>query len=237
MNNLRCLVIDDEPLAIDIIENYLARLENIEATRCENAIEALKLMRDASFDIIFLDIEMPLLTGLDFLKSLANPPAIIITTAYRDYAVEGFDFEVVDFLLKPISFARFMKGFERAVKTLKATGAGESSKKEDFLFLKVDKSHIKILVDDILFVESVKDYVRLKAKENEWISYQSLTAITEALPADKFLRIHRSFTIALNKVGRIKGNYVEIAGELIPISREQKAMAVKRIMNENAGLK
>jgi two-component system LytT family response regulator len=107
----------------------------------------------------------------------------------------------------------------------------ESSKKEDFLFLKVDKSHIKILVDDIFFVESVTDYVRLKSKENEWISYQSLTAITEALPADRFLRIHRSFTIALNKVSRIKGNCVEIAGELIPISREQKAMVVKRIMN------
>lgn len=236
MNNLRCLVIDDEPLAIDIIENYLARLQNIDVARCENAIDALKLMRDASFDIIFLDIEMPLLTGLDFLKNLTNPPAIIITTAYRDYAVESFDFEVIDFLLKPISFARFMKGFERAVKTLKPAHTSESSKKEEFLFLKVDKSHIKILVDDILFVESVKDYIRLKAKDNEWISYQSLSAITEALPADKFLRIHRSFTIALNKVNRIKGNSVEIAGELIPISREQKAMVVKKIMNEDGGL-
>ena len=231
MNNLRCLVIDDEPLAIDIIENYLARLENIHVTRCENAIEALRVMRDASFDIIFLDIEMPLLTGLDFLKSLVNPPAIIITTAYRDYAVEGFDFEVVDFLLKPISFARFMKGFERAVKHRKVT-TSETSKQEEFLFLKVDKSHVKILADEILFVESIKDYIRVKTKEKEWISYQSLTAITEALPADKFLRIHRSFTIALNKVTRIKGNNVEIAGTLIPISREQKAMVIKRIMNE-----
>jgi len=237
MNQLRCLVIDDEPLAIDIIENYLARLENIEVTRCENAIEALKLIRNTNFDIIFLDIEMPLLNGLDFLKSLVNPPAIIITTAYRDYAVEGFDFEVIDFLLKPISFARFMKGFERAVKSRKLASAGEAPRKEEFLFLKVDNSHIRILVDDILFIESVKDYVRLKTTENEWISYQSLTAITEALPAEKFLRIHRSFTIAVGKVTRIKGNYVEIAGESIPISRDQKAMAVKRIMNEGAGLK
>jgi DNA-binding LytR/AlgR family response regulator len=236
MNNLRCLVIDDEPLAIDIIENYLARLENISVTRCENAIEALKVMRENSFDIIFLDIEMPVLTGLDFLKTVIDPPAVIITTAYRDYAVESFDFEVIDFLLKPISFARFMKAFERALKNRKAT-TGYTSTQDEYFFLKVDKSHIKILVDDILFVESVKDYVRLKTKENEWISYQSLTSITEALPADRFLRIHRSFTIAIRKVEKITGNYVQIAGESIPISREQKSMAVKRIMNENAGLK
>jgi DNA-binding LytR/AlgR family response regulator len=237
MNDLRCLVIDDEPLAIDIIENYLQRLENVSVLRCENAIEALKMIRDTSFDIIFLDIEMPLLTGLDFLKSLVNPPAIIITTAYRDYAVEGFDFEVVDFLLKPISFARFMKGFERAVKSRKPGSETELLRKDDYIFLKVDKSQIKILVNDILFIESVKDYIRLKTATNEWVSYQSLTSVTEALPKDKFLRIHRSFTIAINKVMRIKGNYVEIAGESIPISREQKAQVIKTIMNENARLK
>lgn len=237
MHDLKCLVIDDEPLAIDIIENYLARLENIKVTRCENAIEALKIMRDHSFDVIFLDIEMPVLTGLEFLRSVVNPPAIIITTAYRDYAVESFDFEVVDFLLKPISFVRFMKGFERAIKNRRTSAINNAAIREEYFFLKVDKSHVKILIDEILFVESVKDYVRLKTKAHTWVSYQSLTSITDALPADRFLRIHRSFTIAIKKVERIKGSYVEIAGESIPISRDQKAIAVKRIMNENTGLK
>lgn len=237
MNNLRCLVVDDEPLAIDIIENYLSRLDNISMTRCENAIDALKIMRDNDFDIIFLDIEMPVLTGLDFLKSLINPPAVIITTAYRDYAVESFDFEVVDFLLKPISFARFMKAFERALKNRKTSALSTPVSKEEFFFLKVDKSHVKILVDDILYIESVKDYVRLKTKDNEWVSYQSLTSITEGLPADRFLRIHRSFTIAIMKVEKITGSHVQIAGESIPISREQKATAIRKIMNENTGLK
>ncbi len=236
MNKLRCLVIDDEPLAIDIIETYLNRLENILTTRTENAIDALKLLRDAEFDIIFLDIEMPLLNGLDFLKNLTNPPAVIITTAYRDYAVEGFEYEVVDFLLKPISFQRFIKAFERAVKSANSNQLTSAAAKDQFLFLKSDKSHVRVLVNDILFVESVKDYVKVKTRDKEWITYQTLTSITEALPADQFLRIHRSFTIAIKKVGRIKGHFVEIDGHDIPVSREQRAMVMRRIMDGNASL-
>lgn len=114
--NIRCLIVDDEPLAIDVLENYLQRLDNVESHRCENGIEALQLLQREKFDLIFLDIEMPMLTGLEFLKAVKDPPAIIITTAYRDYAVEGYEFEVLDYLVKPISFPRFMKAFERAMK-------------------------------------------------------------------------------------------------------------------------
>ena len=112
----KCLVVDDEPLAIDVIENYLQRLDNVETRRCENAIDALRLLKDEAFDLVFLDIEMPLLTGFDLLGTIKNPPPVIITTAYRDYAVESFEFEVLDYLVKPISFPRFMKAFERAMK-------------------------------------------------------------------------------------------------------------------------
>ncbi len=234
MKQVRCLIVDDEPLAIDIIENYLARVDDTVVTRCENAVEALKLLRENIFDIIFLDIEMPLLTGLEFLKSVKDPPAIIITTAYRDYAVESFEFEVVDFLLKPISFARFMKGFERALKATR--NVGDAPPSEQSLFIRSDRSHIKVNAGEILYIESMKDYVKVKTIDREYVTYQSLTAISEALPEDKFLRIHRSYTIAIHKVSRIKGGFVEIGGESIPISRELRAAVIKRIMTENEGL-
>src|SRR5664279_170431 len=118
MKHFKCLVVDDEPLAIDVIENYLQRLDNVETRHCENAIDALRLLKEEPFDLLFLDIDMPLLTGLDLLKAARNPPPVIITTAHRDYAVEGFEFEVLDYLVKPISFPRFMKAFERALKSV-----------------------------------------------------------------------------------------------------------------------
>lgn len=220
VNNARCLIIDDEPLAIDVIENYLQRLNITQIHRCENGIDAFQLLQQQAFDLIFLDIEMPLLTGLDLLKSLKDPPNVIITTAYRDYAVEGFEFEVLDYLVKPISFPRFIKAMERAFK---------NTRPEDFLFLKVDRKFVKIDIDDILYIESLKDYIRVKTKQDAWVSYQTLTSITDKLPKEKFIRIHRSFTIAIDKVTSIDGSFVEIDGQQIPISREQKQEVMKRI--------
>jgi DNA-binding LytR/AlgR family response regulator len=232
LKNFRCLIVDDEPLAIDVIENYLQRLDNTTIRRCENAVDAFRLFKNEQFDLIFLDIEMPLLTGLDFLKAIKNPPAIIITTAYRDYAVEGFELEVVDYLVKPISFPRFMKAFERAIKYGPHAEQSQETRMADgneYLFLKVDRKLIKVLVKDILYIESLKDYIRVKTRSNTWISYQSLTSITEKLPAEKFMRIHRSFTIAIDKVNLIENNCVEIDGKLIPISRELRQEVLKKI--------
>ena len=231
VKHFKCLVVDDEPLAIDVIENYLQRLDNVETRRCENAIDALRLLKDEAFDLIFLDIEMPLLTGLDLLGTIKNPPPVIITTAYRDYAVEGFEFEVLDYLVKPISFPRFMKAFERAMKYTAAEKTIENNvpDENEYLFLKVDRKFVKIMISDILYIESLKDYIRVTTKSTSLISYQSLTAITEKLPADKFMRIHRSFTIAIDKVNVIEGNCVEIEGKLIPISREHRQEVLKKI--------
>ncbi len=231
IKHFKCLVVDDEPLAIDVIENYLQRLDNVETKRCENAIDALRLLKDETFDLIFLDIEMPLLTGFDLLGTIKNPPPVIITTAYRDYAVEGFEFEVLDYLVKPISFPRFMKAFERATKHTAAEKTGENNvpDENEYLFLKVDRKFVKIMISDILYIESLKDYIRVTTKSTSLLSYQSLTAITEKLPADKFLRIHRSFTIAIDKVNVIEGNCVEIQGKLIPISREHRPEVLKKI--------
>jgi len=236
LKHFKCLVVDDEPLAIDVIENYLQRLDNIETRRCENAIDALRHLKDEAFDLIFLDIEMPLLSGLDLLGTIKNPPPVIITTAYRDYAVEGFEFEVLDYLVKPISFPRFMKAFERAIKYKLAEKTSDSYRFEnnepggtEYLFLKVDRKFVKIMISDILYIESLKDYIRVTTKSTSLISYQSLTAITEKLPADKFIRIHRSFTIGIDKVNVIEGNCVEIDGKLIPISREHRQEVLKKI--------
>jgi DNA-binding LytR/AlgR family response regulator len=229
--HFRCLVVDDEPLAIDVIENYLQRLDNVETRHCENAIDALRLLKDEAFDLIFLDIEMPLLTGLDLLGTIRNPPPVIITTAYRDYAVEGFEFEVLDYLVKPISFPRFMKAFERAMKYTATEKKNENNlpDENEYLFLKVDRKFVKIMISDILYIESLKDYIRVTTKSISLISYHTLTAITEKLPPDKFMRIHRSFTIAIDKVSVIEGNCVEIDGKLIPISREHRQEVLKKI--------
>src|SRR5579862_5569263 len=137
MKNFKCLIVDDEPLAIDVLENYLQRFENTETRRCENALDAFRHLKEEKFDLIFLDIEMPLLTGLDFLGTLKDPPPVIITTAYRDYAVEGFEFEALDYLVKPISFPRFVKAFERALKINKSGDHQNDNQPEDneYLFL------------------------------------------------------------------------------------------------------
>jgi DNA-binding LytR/AlgR family response regulator len=225
LKDLQYMIIDDEPLAIDVIENYLQRLEATDITRCGNAVEAFQILQKKTVDCIFLDIEMPLLSGLDLLKSLKEPPAIIITTAYRDYAVEGFELEVTDYLVKPISFPRFMKALEKIVKSARPL----PQKDDDHLFLKVDKKFIKVLIADILFIESLKDYVRVHARNNAYITYQSLTEITDKLPADRFARVHRSYTIALDKITGIDGNCVDIAGKLIPVSRENRADVFRKI--------
>jgi len=232
MKLFKCLLVDDEPLAIDVLENYLQRFENIESRRCENALDAFRLLKDEKFDLIFLDIEMPLLTGLDLLGTLKDKPPVIITTAYRDYAVEGFEFEVLDYLVKPISFPRFVKALERALKSTGSVGKSTEDYPHDvdeWLFLKVDRKLLKITISDILYIESLKDYIRVTTKSASVISYQSLSAITEKLPADKFMRIHRSFTVGIDKVNSIENNCVVIDGKLIPISREHRQELMKKI--------
>ena len=226
----RCLIVDDEPLAIEIIENYLQRFADVESRRCENALDAFRLLKEERFDLIFLDIEMPLLTGLDLLGTLKDPPPVIITTAYRDYAVESFEFEALDYLVKPISFPRFVKAFERAMKpVVGGENALENNQRDEFLFLKVERKLVKIMISDILYIESLKDYIRVTTKTGSLISYQTLASITEKLPADRFMRIHRSFTVGMDKVKSIEGNCVEIDGKLIPMSRELRQEILKKM--------
>jgi DNA-binding LytR/AlgR family response regulator len=218
MNALKCLVVDDEPLAIDVVVDYLARLE-IHPVCCENGVEALQQLQNNAFDLLFLDIEMPGINGISLLKSLTHRPAVVITTAYRDYAVEGFELEVLDYLVKPFSFDRLQQTMDKYTRR----------KGEDHLFLKVDKQLVQVSVRDILYIESRKDYIRVITSEREYFCHQTLADITSKLSPEKFFRLHRSYTVALDKIGLFINNCVHVGGKVIPVSREHRQEIRRRL--------
>jgi DNA-binding LytR/AlgR family response regulator len=245
MKELKCLIVDDEPLALDLVENFLARLDIRNITRCENGIEAFQRLQQEKFDLLFLDIEMPLLNGIDLLKSLSHRPSVVIMTAYRDYAVEGFELEALDYLVKPFSFPRFMQTIQKLGRTGSRTlphssgnpapGFLPGSVAEEFLFLKADRQLIKILIRDIRYIESRKDYIRVNTTKGEWLCHQSLTDITAKLPHEKFFRLHRSYTVALDKIDLFRNNNVQINGKSIPVSRENRQELRQRLNRQPGG--
>lgn len=233
-----CVIIDDEPLAIEILVTYIGQVKEIELLKTfTNPIEALSFVQLHKVDLIFLDIEMPMFNGLDFIKTLKYRPAVIITTAYRDYAVESFELEAVDYLVKPISFHRFIKAASKVTALSSGTKemhTGETDSKlnnasDDDLWLKVDKKFIRISPAEIIYIESLKDYIRIKTKCSELITYQTLVGIMEKLPANKFIRIHKSFIISLQKVDVIEGNMVRIANKTLPIGRSFRQALIEKI--------
>ncbi|MCX2740083.1 LytR/AlgR family response regulator transcription factor [Pontibacter anaerobius] len=246
MNKIRCMIVDDEPLALDVLETFIQRLDNLELVcRCNNAVEAYSCLQNEHIDLVFLDIQMPKLTGIDFLKSLAHPPKVIFTTAYRDYAVEGFELNVIDYLLKPIAFERFLKAVSKvtspepqAAATAPAASppttaaAAPQDYKEAFIYLKADKKMVKVMLSGILYIESLKDYIRVKTETKEIISYQKISFLEEKLPPEKFLRIHRSFIVALDKIQAFSASAVDIGKTEIPIGRFYKN-EVLQVLNQN----
>jgi DNA-binding LytR/AlgR family response regulator len=249
MTALKCLIVDDEPLAIDLVANFLGRLDIKNITRCENGVEAFRRLQETSYDLLFLDIEMPVLGGLDLLKSLSHRPAVVITTAYRDYAVEGFELEVLDYLVKPFSFTRFLQTMKKLGRAGSATGhqpahdqspVAESSISgpavaqpddigKDCLFVKVGRELVKVNIRDIRYIESRKDYIWLNTIQKDLLCHQSLTDITAKLPAEKFFRVHRSYTVALDKVDSFRNNNLYIQGKRIPVSRENRQELRQRL--------
>ena len=238
------MIVDDEPLALDVLETFIGRLDNLELVcRCHNAVEAYNCLQSEPIDLMFLDIQMPKLTGIDFLKSLAHPPRVIFTTAYRDYAVEGFELNVADYLLKPIGFERFLKAVSKVTATEQPAAAAPApvpvaappaapDYKEAFIYLKADKKMVKVMLADILYIESLKDYIRVRTETKEIISYQKISFLEEKLPTDKFLRIHRSFIVALDKIQAFSASAVDIGKSEIPIGRFYKN-DVLQILNQN----
>nr|WP_299171554.1 LytTR family DNA-binding domain-containing protein [uncultured Allomuricauda sp.] len=234
---INCVIIDDEPLAISVLESYINKLSNV--TIVDTYTRATDAIIDANsedVDVIFLDINMPNLNGLDFLKSMGKgkQPLVVITTAYREYALESFDFNVIDYLVKPIPFERFLKSINKVSERLMIKKKSVSSEKpgEPYFFVKVDKKMVRIQLNEILYIESLKDYIKIKTIDGSYIVYQSLSGILMDLPSENFIRIHRSFIIAIDKVASVEGTSLEIAKKSIPIGRSHLKEARERILGE-----
>jgi DNA-binding LytR/AlgR family response regulator len=232
---IKCVIIDDEPLAIKVIENHLKEFQNFEVIETfNNPIEALPLLEKGAVDVLFLDINMPKMNGLDFANTLNSKMNIVITSAYREYAVESYDLNVLDYLVKPIPFNRFLKTINKITQQVylqKGIQKEEDSSNESFIFLKVDKKLVKIKFEDILYVESLKDYIKVFTTSGNYLVHKSLTSITEELPDSNFIRIHRSYTIAIDKVKSVEGNLIEITTNKIPIGRKYVHHAKRIILN------
>lgn len=237
---INAIIVDDEPLALDVLETFIDQIPEINLVqRCENAFEANEVLKNNKIDLLFLDIQMPQLTGIDFYKSLSNPPAVIFTTAYSNYAVEGFEMDAVDYLVKPISLDRFMKAVNKASEKINNNrdnttfGGGDD---DEFFFVKADKKLVKVNFDEILYIEGLKDYVIIRLEQGRVITLQTMKSLEEKLPQRFFKRIHRSYIVGLNKIQAIVGNMVELNEnnkvKQIPIGKNYKDELLE-IVNQN----
>lgn len=221
MSNIRCIIIEDEPLAVKVLADYIAQVPFLDLQKTfKDAILAADYLRDNSVDLMFLDIHLPRLKGMAFLKMLTHPPAVIITTAYHQYAVDGFNLNVTDYLLKPFDFERFLM----AVTKVKTNGnepknVVESLETKDYLFLNVDRRKVKIQFSDVVYIESQREYIKIITTKNEYLSKMSTHEIEALLPANLFKRIHRSFIISTNKIESYNAEMVEVNGKSVPIGR------------------
>ncbi|GAB2556617.1 LytR/AlgR family response regulator transcription factor [Spirosoma areae] len=224
MSNLKCIIIEDEPLAVKILSDYISQVPFLELQETfKDAILAIDYLRDTPVDLIFLDIHLPKLKGVAFLKTLNQPPAVIMTTAYHQYAVEGFNLNVTDYLLKPIDFERFLLAVNK-VKTAQSEKQqpNESPEVKDFIFLSVQKKKVKILFSEIVYIESQREYIKIVTIKQEYLSKMSTHEIEELLPATLFKRIHRSFIVSISRIDSYTAELVEVNGVSIPIGRGYK---------------
>jgi len=225
----KCLVVDDEPLARDLMRGHIEKLENFEIVAdCGNAMKALSVLREKHVDLIFMDIQMPQITGIEFLKTLKHSPKVIFTTAYREYALEGFELDVVDYLLKPITFERFLKSVNKYYLSCQdqvqvvPNSSSEKAQEESFIYVKENKKVIKIYLSEIRYIEGLSEYVQIYTEKRKIITKTSMALMEEKLPAANFLRIHKSFIVPVNKIEAFTANTIEIHGKELPIGRNYK---------------
>jgi len=247
---LKCIAVDDEPLALDIIEDYISKVPFLELIkRTENAIEALQIVQSGGIDLVFLDIQMPDLTGIQFLKIANNKASYILTTAYSQYALESYDLNVSDYLLKPIAFDRFYKAVEKvhkqhqkdnitpeAAAPAPAVAAPVSTSVQpvqDFIFVKTEHKIQKIELDEILYIEGLKDYISIYTKAERVITLQNMKKMEETLPSKQFIRVHKSYIISLDKIESIERSRITICGKIIPIGDTYRDEFFKYIENKN----
>ena len=213
---IRCLIVDDEPLAREILGQYVSQNDELQLVgSCKNANEVLELLRKEPVDVLFLDIQMPGISGMALMKSLENPPLVVFTTAYDQYAVEGYEVSAVDYLLKPISPDRFNKAVEKVKEMIQYKKS--SSRDLNYMFIRADYQDIKVMFDDILYVEGLKDYVKVVTKEKRIITLTNIKGMLEKLPQDRFIRVHKSYIVAKDKVQTVKGTILTIDDKEIPI--------------------
>lgn len=234
MKKIRCLLVDDEPLAIRLIEKHIANMEQLEVVAtCNTAIKAFEILHSQEIDLLFLDIKMPAMTGIDFLKTLKHPPPTIFTTAYRNYALESYDLQVVDYLLKPITFERFLKSVERFLKhyTPKASSSVQPAVVDESMIIKSGNKHHKVFLKDILYIESLKDYVKIHTIDKRIVAKFKMGDIEEKLGQKNFIRVHRSYIVHLRQVTAFTTYDIEIGETEIPIGASYKT-AVMAALNK-----
>ena len=234
MNKLRCLLVDDEPPALEILRTYIQSTPMLEiAGECHHAMAAFDFIQKQPVDLIFLDINMPQLSGTDFLRALPSAPRVIFTTAFRDHAVDGFELGAVDYLLKPYSLDRFLRAVHRAIhpemRSIPTPKESLTTEAERFLYVRADRKMVKVMVDDIRYVESLKDYVRLFLNDRQVITKQTITALEDMLPETDFMRVHRSFIVAINKIDSYSPSAVFIGKTEIPVGPLYKHELGKRL--------
>ena len=234
-NNIRCIIVDDEPLAVEVIESYLNSIGGFTiVAKCSNALIAYQVMQKEEVDLIFLDIQMPKLSGINFVKSLTNPPKVIITTAYRDYALDGYELDVTDYLLKPIRLERFIKAIDkynssRTAQKLPVTGTIQTNGTKPFIYLKADRKTIKIFLGDIVFIEGMKDYVLVHTKDSKIITKEQMKDMEKMVAGHNFIRVHKSYIVSAEKITAFNSRSIEIGKKEIPIGRNYKDEVLKQL--------
>lgn len=235
---IKCLIIDDESLARKGLEKYVKEIDFLDLKGvCKNAMEANSILNAEKIDLLFWDIEMPMLTGIEFLKSLRAAPKVIFTTAYSNYAIDSFEFDVIDYLVKPISFERFLQASNKAFRLIKGNAVpapvmNQVKKEAAYIFIKTDKQLVKVMLDEILFVQAMQNYSRVVTKNETLLTLVPLKKVLEILPPHQFLQIHKSYLIAKTQIEAIAGNQIIIGEHKIPIGRSMKEDVIRILVGE-----
>lgn len=225
MSNIKCIIIEDEPLAVKVLTDYISQVPFLELKKTfKDAILATEWLRENKTDLIFLDIHLPKLKGMSFLKTLANPPAVIVTTAYHQYAVEGFNLNVTDYLLKPIEFERFLAAVTKVKSAQKESASNHEQKERDFIFVNMQKKKVKILLSEVIYIESQQEYIKIVTTKKVYFSKLTTNDMEAMLPSHLFKRVHRSYIVSLSKIESYTADMVEMGGVSIPIGRSYRGV-------------
>lgn len=229
---MNCIIIDDEPMARSGLKEYIGEVDFLKLLgEFEHPLKAMDIIGEQSIDLIFLDIQMPKITGTDFLKSLQHPPLIIFTTAFPDYALQGYELNAVDYLLKPFSFDRFLKAVMKAKTLMSKTGQLENIENTDeYFFIKSDNAIVKIKLDEILFAEALQNYVAIHTTQKKYVSYLTFKAVLDKLLPHQFIQTHKSFIVSPTKVDSVSGNEIKIGSHIVPISRNFKDEVMEKLL-------